>query len=656
VAFAKTIAAWRAPGRRQWRKNDTKGEDIMAITPKHVALSAAVLLALSAGAARAERFTTAGGLEGEWNLNLSLGSSARTGNIDRKLVSAGNTLPDGTRGVANTGSDNGNLNFDKGDIFSTVLKGIGDVRLKGETFGGLLRVKAWTDFTLENKSVRVGSGANAYSPNSELVDSGADRPTRFSGVELLDAYVWGDFKTAVPVTARLGRHLVNWGESQFIAGVNQYGAFDIQAARRPGAQIKEIMLPTNQLSVSMSPAEGVSVEAFYQLEWRKHLFDVCGTYFSQVNVLNCRKDFAQIFPPNLGPLTFSDAQIMNNGITFPPLGLVNRNGVLDWAPDIEGKDSGQYGLSARYFSKALDTELGAYFVNYHSRAPIISVIKGLPTTYPASVWNGTVPALRNAAITGVLDYSAENIKVYGLSASTQLGAWSVGGEVSHHEGIPLQLNAPDMLQAIAFNAGPLRERFAATANGATWHAFDRKDKSQAQMYAVRIVPNLMGAESLFVVAEAAVQRWRGIEDHATGVRYGRNFVFRAADWNLGGPGQIACTAPNLASVLRESNEYCGTGGFFTRNAWGYRVLGELSYPSVFAGVNLKPRLFFAHDVSGYSGDAAFIKGRRVVSLGLRAEYTQRYYVDVGYTRYNRSATYDSLHDRDFASVVAGINF
>ena len=300
---------------------------------RHIScLAAAILALISTEAARAERFTTDEGLDGEWNLNLSLGTSKRVGAIDKKIVSAGNTLPDGTKGVANSGSDNGNLNFDKGDTFSTVLKAIGDVRLKGETFGGLARFKAWTDYTLENKSVRVGSGANGYAPNSQLVDSGADRATRFSGVELLDAYIWGDFKTAIPTTARLGRQVVNWGESQFIAGVNQYGAFDIQASRRPGAQIKEIMLPINQLSLSLSPAEGVSVDAFYQLQWQKHLFDVCGTYFSQVNVINCRKDFAQIFPPNLGAVTFSDGQIMNNGINFAPFGLVNRSGVMDWAP------------------------------------------------------------------------------------------------------------------------------------------------------------------------------------------------------------------------------------------------------------------------------------------------------------------------------------
>lgn len=623
---------------------------------RHLPVCAAVLLALApAGAARADRFTLENGVEGEWNLNVSLGTSVRTNDVDKMLVSAGNTIPGGGRGVANTGSDNGTLNFAKWDVFSTVLRAIGDVRLQGETFGALIRAKAWTDYTLETISVPHGSGANWYIPNSKLVDSGADRETRFSGVELLDAYVWGNFKTQWPTTVRAGQHVINWGESQFIPGINQYGVFDIQASRRPGAQIKEILVPVNQLSLSVSPADGFTIDGFWQLNREKYLLDVCGTYFSSVNVINCRTDFAQIFPPALGPLTFSDSQILNNGITFPPLGLVNRNGVLDWASDIESNDTNQFGISAHYFAKPLDTDFGAYFVNYNSRAPMLSVYKGVPTTYPGSVWNGTVPALRNAAITGVLDYGANDIKIYGVSASTQIKAWSIGGEVSYHDGIPAQLNAPDMLQAIAFNTGPLRERYAATANGTKFAGYDRLDKTQAQLYATRIFPQVLGAESLFVLGEVAFQQWNGIQDPNTGVRYGRNFVFRSANWNLGGPGQIACTSPST-SPLYESNEYCETNGFYTKNAWGYRLFFELSYPNVFAGINLKPRLFAAHDVRGYSADATFVEDRRLIAVGLRAEYTQRYYIDIAYANYNRGATYDSLHDRDFASFVVGINF
>lgn len=631
----------------------------MRMQLRPLARCAAVLLALqSASVAQAERFTTEGGLEGEWNLNVSIGTSVRTTGIDPRLVSAGNTLPDGTtRGVANTGSDNGNLNFDRGDVFSTVARAIGDVRLQGETFGGLVRFRAWYDYTLENEAVWLGSAANYYTRNTKLVDSGADRQTRFSGVDLLDAYLWGDFKSPWPTSARVGQHVVNWGESQFIPGINQYSVFDIQAARRPGALVKEFLIPINQISVSTSPVGGASIDAFYMFEWRKHLLDVCGTYFSTVNVINCRTDFAQIFPPNLGPLTFSDSQILNNGINFPPLGLVNRNGVLDWGSEIEGSNSGQFGISGHYFVPSISTDLGAYFVNYNSRVPMLSVYKNKPTAYPGSVWNGTVPALRNAAITAVLDYSADNIKIYGVSASTQVASWSIGGEVSYHDGIPLQLNAPDMLNAIAFNTGPLRGRYSSLGNGELMHGFDRKNKTQAQMYATRIFPQVLGAESLFFIGEAAYQHLSGIPDPTIDIRYGRNFVFRAADWNLGGPGQITCTASNgPTSPLYASNDYCGTGGFYTTDSWGYRLFFELSYPNAFLGVNMKPRLYIAHDVNGNSGDGTFIQDRVLASVGLRFEYMQRYYLDLAYTKYNRSATYDSLHDRDYATVVLGVNF
>ncbi len=43
--------------------------------------------------------------------------------------------------------------------------------------------------------------------------------------------------------------------------------------------------------------------------------------------------------------------------------------------DEEAKDSGQFGFSARYYARQLNnTEFGAYFMNYHSRTPILSGI------------------------------------------------------------------------------------------------------------------------------------------------------------------------------------------------------------------------------------------------------------------------------------------
>jgi hypothetical protein len=50
-------------------------------------------------------------------------------------------------------------------------------------------------------------------------------------------------------------------------------------------------------------------------------------------------------------------------------------------PDRDARDSGQFGV-ALYMFEPLDTEFGAYFMNYHSRAPIFS------GRAPRSIYNG----------------------------------------------------------------------------------------------------------------------------------------------------------------------------------------------------------------------------------------------------------------------------
>jgi hypothetical protein len=58
---------------------------------------------------------------------------------------------------------------------------------------------------------------------------------------------------------------------------------------------------------------------------------------------------------------------------------VNRQtqGFLGRADDVFADDSGQYGLSARYFAEWADgAEFAAYYQNYHSRLPYLNVVRG----------------------------------------------------------------------------------------------------------------------------------------------------------------------------------------------------------------------------------------------------------------------------------------
>jgi hypothetical protein len=589
-------------------------------------MGASHMAAVSAG-----DFSLDNGVEGQWTLGASLGSSWRARGADPALIGIGN-------GGMGTGiNDDGNLNYGKGSLFSTIAKLSGEVKLKKDNLGAVVGAKGWYDDTGKNKHVAHGSFANGYASGAALDDAGFDRLSRFSGVALENAYVFGNVEVAgKALDVKLGNHVVNWGESLFIPGVNQFGAFDITAANRPGAQVKEILLPIPQVSASLGLSDGASVEAFYQFKWKKNIFDGCGTYWSLSDFLNCPGGAVSGGDP-------APDQAQYNGVPLVP-GLPPFNFRMARANDVRPKNGGQFGLAGRYNAVAIDTDLGAYFATYHARTPIYSLMKS--PSPGASVWSGALAPFGGVGSTQFLwDYSAEHIKVFGLSASTVLGGWSLAGEVSHTRGVPVQINTVDLTVGLATGTGP-QAALASLPAGSVARGYDLKDKTQLQVSTVKIFPQVAQAESLTLIGEAAYQQWSGIGDPNTSARYGRATVFGLAQ-----TATIPC-----AYTGNVHPGYCGNQGFYTSHAWGYRLLAELSYPNAFAGVNLKPRLFWSHDVHGYSADGAFTEHRQVLGLGVRADYNKQYYADLGYTRYNRSAKYDILHDRDYFSAVVGIDF
>lgn len=595
------------------------------LVPTNVGCRALVCVAaLASGHAMAGEFSLDNGLEGQWGLGMSLGTSVRTGNADAALIQVGNG------GTANSSHDDGNTNFKKNDPYSTIAKVTGELELKKGNLGGFVRAKAWYDHTLMSKGVPHGSSANGYVPGAKLNDDDYERLSRFSGASLLDAYgFWsGDLGPSQPLSVKIGRHVVNWGESVFIQGINQFGAVDVSALRRPGAELKEVLLPTNQLSANLGVADGLSVEAFYQLGKTKNVLDGCGTYWSISDVYNCSNK-GVVVPA--GPFALrTDA---TNFSSTPNLIMGNGG-------NREPKSSGQYGLATHYFAQSLDTEFGAYYVNYNQRSPVLSVLfNGSPA--------GSVFAAGNNRLEYVWDWSAKNIKVFGLSASTNLGGWSVSGEASYTKDIPVQINGVDLLRGASSGFGPLASTQAIVRNqGTLLNGYELKDKTQVQASLIKVFPRVAGAESMSLVGEGAIQHWGGIGDPNTGVRYGRAFVF----------GQAQTATLPCASTGNLNTSYCETQGYATTNAWGYRMRAEFSYPGLFSGVNVKPRVFWSHDVKGYSADSTFVEDRMALGLGVRFDYLNRYYADLSFNKFNRGAKYDVFHDRDFASVVVGMNF
>lgn len=606
------------------------GRGARAVRPRLARLSVLLALAgLQTGAALAGEFVLDNGIEGRVALNASLGSSMRMSDADPALIMKGNG------GSGGSSHDDGNLNYGKHDTFSTIAKLIGEVGLKRDNLGLFVRAKAWHDFELSDGGVGHGSSANGFVPGAALNDSDFDRLSKFSGLELLDAYV--SLNTSLgaehPLTVRLGNQVVNWGESVFVSGINQFGAFDVSASRRPGSQVKEVLLPIPQLWANLGLSDNLSVEGFYQARWRKNILDGCGTYWSISDVYNCSDRGVNV---PAGPLGNAPDQLT----------YANGSAILANAGNLTPRNGGQWGLALRYFATELSTEFGAYAANYHQRSPTIS-LKLDASPAPSTFASGT------NRMQYAWDWSGEDIKVLGLSFSTSVGGWSLFGEASNTRDLPVQLNGLDLLRGAAAGVGPLGALAAMPRNaGILVRGYELKNKNQVQLSTLKQFPRVLAAESLSVLGEVAYQRWSGIGDPNTGKRYGRAFVYgQATTATLSN-----CSAGGAAGAGNPNPGYCENQGFATSNAWGYRLQAELSYPDVAAGVNLKPRVFWSHDVKGYSADAQFVEERRVLGLGARFDYLGKYYADLSYNRFNHGAKYDVFHDRDFASAVIGINF
>ncbi|MNO84911.1 hypothetical protein D3C76_762650 [compost metagenome] len=462
---------------------------------------------------------------------------------------------------------------------------------------------------------------------------------------------------------RLGKQVVNWGESTFIQnGVSSINPVDVSALRRPGAELKEALVPVNMFYLSQNFTDSLSAEGFYQLEWDQTVVDNCGTFFSQPDVIadgcdgNLRvlRDSESLSPQIVGALRNFGVDVNSEG-TLVPRG-----------PDRDARDSGQYGLSLRYFADELDTEFGAYYVNYHSRLPIFSG-KGAPAAIFQAV--SRLPAQQQALapliVAGNSSYFVEypeDIHLYGLSFSTTLPtgtAWS--GEISYRPNAPVQINTTDILFA---GVNPLGGLFgnASLINGqpnTDVNGYSRKEVTQLQTTFTHFIDQVMGAERLTLVGEVGWTHVGGLES-SNKLRYGRDPIF--------GPGPLPATGPiNTCQALNSSTlgtgpqnnltRYCENDGFTTADSWGYRVRAIWDYNDVIAGVNMKPNVAWSHDVDGYSPGPGgnFEEGRKAVSLGVDADYQNTYTASLAYTTFF-DGKYSTVDDRDFVALSFGVNF
>ncbi|MDZ3993730.1 DUF1302 domain-containing protein [Pseudomonas sp. Teo4] len=611
-----------------------------------------------------------GEIEGQFDSSLSIGASWSTANPNKNLIGVNN----GGHGLSQT-SDDGHLNFKKGETFSKIFKGIHDLELKYGDTGVFVRGKYWYDFELKDE----------HREFKDISDSNRKEGAKSAGGEILDAFIYHNYSLGdLPGTVRFGKQVVSWGESTFIGGgINAINPIDVSAFRRPGAEIKEGLIPVNMFYLSQSVTDNLTMEGFYQLEWDQTVVDNCGTFFSQPDVIadGCNNNLAVLATQDavasrlgaqIGPFAGPAMNALaGQGVTWgsPDEGVIVRRGA-----DRDARDSGQFGVALRYMYEPLNTEFGGYFMNYHSRAPIFSgrgaaagfyqpgnlagalIAAGVPAA--AATNPALLQALMPLYVAGNSSYYVEypeDIRLYGLSFSTTLPtgtAWS--GEISYRPNAPVQLNTTDILYSGLTPLNPDASVLQGQAD-TDQPGYRRKEITQLQTTFTHFFDQVMGAERLTMVGEVGWTHVGGLESTSK-LRYGRDPVY--------GPGPLpngTCQTLNASTLAggaqNNLSRYCENDGFTTTDSWGYRVRAIWDYNNVFAGVNLRPSVAWSHDVDGYSPGPGgnFEEGRKAVSLGLDAEYQNTYTASLSYTNFF-DGKYTTVDDRDFVALSFGMNF
>ncbi|CAM2908738.1 DUF1302 domain-containing protein [Moritella viscosa] len=582
-----------------------------------------------------------GDVEGSFNSQITAGSSWRVEDSDAKNAGVGNG---GLPGNTPTGDD-GNLNYAKGDAFTQTIKGLHDLGLtyeteEGITFGAFVRGKYWYDYALDKNDVIHGSGTNNYVANQPINDDDFNNLTKSKGVALLDAYIFTGFylgETAVDL--RIGKQVVNWGESSFIqGGINAVNPVDAAAFRRPGAEVKEGLLPVNMIFANVGLTDNLSIEAFYQLEFEPTVIDSCGTYFSTADYLaeGCN---TLVVDPNTG---LTDKGLYDAGI-YATRGT-----------DEMASNDGQFGVAFKYYAESLNaTEFGLYYMNYHSRLPYASAEAGLANTlvpgqgytYGQAISSPFVPVGTDLSGLGTTaeQYNSnyhtvypEDIQLFGLSFNTTVSEWAVSGEVSHRLDLPLQINGADLLASALTGDpdSPLTPQYKEAAAGSTVDGFDRFDYTQSQLTFIKFFDKALGTDRITAVAELGYGHVWDLPEGDDDIKYGRATVYGKSFDGIGDDDD----------------------GFTTSDSAGYRLAVKADYRNVFAGVDLAPSVAWSHDVYGYSPEpqGTFQEGRTGVNLALKANYLNMYSMSVSYTQFG--GDFNPLSDRDYVSVAVGISF
>ena len=568
---------------------------------------------------------------------ITAGAVMRVQGPDRMLV-----------GIANGGAaysvneDDGNLNFKSGSLVASIAQLKTDLTVNYKQVGFFVRSVMFVNGTLADKNLFDAKdfGPGREAPLSELGTKRNDvKGHDGKRANILDAFAFGNFEVFNElVSVKLGRQVLNWGESTFIQnGLNSITSFDANRLQVPGFELNEITQPVPLLFASTTLIDNVSVDGFYQLGWQRTIIPASGSYFSTNDFAGIGGTRAYIDFGRAGENAIPGAPCLSApGGPPTPVSCVPFGSSVPRARDRTPHSSGQFGGALHILIPPLrDLDLTLYAARYHSRLPLFS---------------GTSRASPTAPSTDANYYTEypKGIRLYGLSFNSSIPfGIAMQGEYSLKVGQPLQLQAVELLLTGLGQPSQIDPIPGDALGNKYIRGYRRHQVSQGDLSFTK----LFGPSP-----------WLKSDDTLVLAEFGYTYVHDLPSQSPGGmfyegPAAYLPGEPATAAALGVPVQ--SQGAFPTKASWGYRVLMRSTYNNVMIGsLVLSPTLIWQHDVAGITPTPLinFVRDRRTLTPLLAARYGQSLQFELGYTTFFGAGQQNLLRDRDFVQTNVKYSF
>ncbi|MFW0759002.1 DUF1302 domain-containing protein [Pseudomonas sp. H11T01] len=313
-------------------------------------------------------------------------------------------------------NDDGTRNFKRGSLINNRLSLFGELQLKHDNLGAVLRGSDFYDDVYHQRNANDSPETVNKLGNN---DGFSDKTRHLSGstARLLDAYVYGNFDVGETqyLSLKAGRHLVAWGESLFWPNISQGQApVDATKFNVPGTEAKDSYLPVGQVSGSWSLNEKLALVGYYQYKWEKTELNPVGDYFG-----------SDTFGPG------AEFYRLGSGV----VSSLPNGAAVAYAGEKDASNSGQWGLGVRYRITE-NTEVGLFHYRYNER------IGSLFFDFTGNTQYSSLKSIghNGDAMTYRMGYF-EDVKLTGISFSSKVGdSVQYAGDLSYRDGASVYLS------------------------------------------------------------------------------------------------------------------------------------------------------------------------------------------------------------------------